>query len=76
MADEKVEKPKEEKKKASKGKKPHKNKPVGKKYVHYKVNGSTLTRDKSCPRCGTAVFLAKHKSRLHCGKCNYTEFNN
>jgi small subunit ribosomal protein S27Ae len=75
MADEKAEKPKEEKKaKAKKGKKPHKNKPTGKKYLHYAVSGSQVTRGKSCPRCGVSVFLAKHKGRLHCGKCNYTEF--
>lgn len=58
-----------------KGKKPHKNKPTSKKYVHYKVSGDNITKEKTCPRCGAATFLAKHKGRLHCGKCNYTEFN-
>ncbi|MBW2999489.1 30S ribosomal protein S27ae [Candidatus Woesearchaeota archaeon] len=27
-----------------------------------------------CPKCGVGVFLAKHKDRLTCGKCGYTEF--
>jgi len=76
MADrDKEEKPKEEKKaKVKKGKKPHKNKLTSKKYIHYKADGAKMTRDQSCPRCGIGVFLAKHKGRLHCGKCNYTEF--
>ena len=66
---------KEEKKKVKRGKKPHKNKPLGKKYEHYKIDGSTIKRDASCPRCGMGVFLAKHTDgRLHCGRCNYTEF--
>ena len=53
------------------GKKPHKNKPTSEKYKKYsngKKNGKT------CPRCGPGVFLAEHKDRAHCGKCNYTEF--
>ncbi len=70
MADEK----KVEKKVVKKGKKPHKNKPTSKKYKHYIVDGTKVTRGASCPRCGLGVFLAQHKGRLHCGKCNYTEF--
>lgn len=58
-----------------KGKKPHKNKPTSKKYSHYKVSGDNIIRDKSCPRCGAGTFLAQHKDRLSCGKCNYTEFS-
>jgi ubiquitin-small subunit ribosomal protein S27Ae len=57
-----------------KGKKPHKNKPLSKKFKHYKISGDKITRDKSCPRCGAGIFLAKHKDRLYCGKCHYTEF--
>jgi small subunit ribosomal protein S27Ae len=58
------------------GKKPHVNKPTSKKYSHYSVSGSTVKRTKkSCPRCGGGVFLAAHKDRLHCGRCNYTEFS-
>ncbi|HIH98473.1 MAG TPA: 30S ribosomal protein S27ae [Thermoplasmata archaeon] len=41
----------------------------------YKIEGDKLIRTrKTCPRCGDAVFLAKHKNRLSCGKCGYTEF--
>ena len=60
--------------KERKGKKPHKNKPTGKKYKHYKIDGDKIVRDKSCPRCGLGVFLAAHKGRFFCGKCAYTEF--
>ena len=56
------------------GKKPHKNKPTSQKYKHYHITGNTVKRDKMCPRCGAGVFLANRKDRLHCGKCNYTEF--
>jgi ubiquitin-small subunit ribosomal protein S27Ae len=56
------------------GKKPHRNKPTGKKYNHYKIEGDKVTRGKSCPRCGPGVFLANHKNRWCCGKCKYTEF--
>jgi len=62
--------------KDKKGKKPHKNKPASKKYKFYKVEGENVKRGKKfCPRCGAGVFLAQHKDRMHCGKCNYTEFN-
>lgn len=58
-----------------KGKKPHKNKPSGKKYKHYEVSGTGMKRKKKmCPRCGAGTFLASHKGRLYCGKCKYTEF--
>lgn len=60
--------------KERKGKKPHKNKPTSKKYEHYKISGDKIIKDKTCPRCGSATFLAKHKDRVHCGKCGYTEF--
>lgn len=64
----------EKKSKEKKGKKPHKNKPTSEKYRHYKVSGDSITKAKFCPRCGAGIFLAQHKDRLHCGKCNYTEF--
>ena len=60
--------------KASEGKKPHKNKPTSKKYSHYKISGNSITKAKCCVKCGPGVFMANHKNRLHCGKCNYTEF--
>ena len=34
-----------------------------------------LNRDKTCPKCGSHVFLGKHKGRLYCGNCHYTEFS-
>ena len=61
--------------KEKKGKKPHKNKPTGRKYKHYIIEGNKIKRAKYCPRCGPGVFLANHKSRWYCGKCRYTEFS-
>ena len=57
-----------------KGKKPHVNKPTGKKYKHYTIEGEKLKKKKTCPRCGQGTFLAVHKDRLYCCKCHYTEF--
>ena len=57
-----------------KGKKPKKNKPTSKKYKMYKIDGENITREKSCPRCGSGVFLMKAKDRNYCGKCHFTEF--
>lgn len=57
-------------KKGGDGKKPHKNKPTSKKYMHY--SGKSPIR--FCPRCGPGVFMADRGDRLHCGKCSYTEF--
>ena len=40
----------------------------------YKVSGDTVERsNKTCPKCGAGVFLAKHKDRFTCGKCQYME---
>ena len=40
----------------------------------YKIEGGKLIRlRKSCPRCGSGVFLAQHKNRASCGKCGYSE---
>jgi len=67
--------PKGTSKAGGKGKKPHKNKPISKKYKFYKVDGDKVIREKKhCPRCGPGTFLADHKTRLYCGKCHYTEF--
>lgn len=75
MAEKDREKPVEVKKKVDKkGKKAHKNKPLGKKYLHYKISGKDVKKDKVCARCGSGVFLANHGNRLSCGKCSYTEF--
>jgi ubiquitin-small subunit ribosomal protein S27Ae len=56
---------------AKKQKKPKKTSDTSK---NYKVSGTELKRiNKFCPKCGTGVFLAKHKDRLTCGKCHYME---
>ncbi len=62
------------KKSNKKGKKPHKNKPTSKKYAKYTVEGDTVKRAKTCPRCGPGTFLMDTKDRVYCGKCQYTEF--
>ncbi len=47
----------------------------GLKRTFYKIDGDKITREKAfCPKCGPGVFLAKHKDRVSCGKCGYTEF--
>jgi len=41
----------------------------------YEAAGSELKRkNKTCPKCGKGVFMAKHSNRWTCGKCGYTEF--
>ncbi|MBS3089267.1 30S ribosomal protein S27ae [Candidatus Pacearchaeota archaeon] len=62
--------------KGGEGKKPHKNKPTSKKYIHYTISGDSLKKKKHCVKCGPGIFLAVHKDRLACGKCHYTEFLN
>ncbi|MBW2967977.1 30S ribosomal protein S27ae [Candidatus Woesearchaeota archaeon] len=50
-------------------------KKTSKKYAMYEVSGNELKKkNKECPKCGGGVFMAKHKDRLTCGKCHYTEF--
>ncbi len=56
-------------------KKPEKKgRPKMKKGSYYKMDGAKLVRKKSCPKCGSGVFMAQHEKRSHCGKCSYTEF--
>ena len=51
-----------------------KKKKTSKRYENYEVSGSSIKRkNKSCPKCGTGVFLADHKDRVYCGKCGYVE---
>lgn len=41
----------------------------------YEKKGEKLEqKNKTCPKCGPGVFMAKHSDRLTCGKCSYTEF--
>jgi len=57
---------------AKKQKKPKK--PV-KPHTLYEASGAEIKRkNKSCPKCGKGVFMAKHGNRSTCGKCGYTEF--
>ncbi|MEM4318376.1 MAG: 30S ribosomal protein S27ae [Candidatus Pacearchaeota archaeon] len=53
-----------------KGKKKKKNKTPSKRWEYY----GEKNKARFCPRCGPGIFLAKHKDRLYCGKCHYTEF--
>jgi len=44
-------------------------------YKYYKIEGEKVTKlKKICSRCGKGVFMAEHKNRYTCGKCNLTEF--
>lgn len=60
--------------KDKKGKGPVAKKP-GHKYASvYEIEGDKIKRkNTSCPKCGTGVFLAVHKTRKTCGKCGYME---
>ena len=60
--------------KDAKGKKKAKNKPTSKKYSKYTIDGDTLKKARSCPRCGPGVFLLDSNNRQYCGRCHYTEF--
>lgn len=55
-------------------KKKTKNKKSSQKWKKYKIANGKIEREKSCPKCGPGVFLAKHKNRYFCGNCHYTEF--
>ncbi|MBW2977839.1 30S ribosomal protein S27ae [Candidatus Woesearchaeota archaeon] len=57
---------------AKKQKKPKKS---VKPHTLYEISGSEIKRkNKTCPKCGKTVFMAKHGNRSTCGKCGYTEF--
>ena len=57
-----------------KGKKRKKNKRPSERWKKYKIVGDRVEAEKFCSRCGPGIFLAKHKNRLYCGRCHYTEF--
>ena len=62
------------KKPAAKGGAPAKGKSYSVKGL-YDATGDTIKRKKrTCPKCGTGVYLAEHANRSTCGKCGYTEF--
>ena len=57
-------------------KKDTKTKTTSHKYKSYEVSGDKLVRkNKFCPKGGVGFFLAQHKDRSVCGKCQYTEFS-
>ncbi|MEM4702890.1 MAG: 30S ribosomal protein S27ae [Candidatus Pacearchaeota archaeon] len=75
MVEEKKEPKKEKKVKERKGKKERKNKKTSERWKKYKIQQDKIVKEgKFCPRCGPGVFLAKHKDRIFCGKCHYTEY--
>ena len=42
---------------------------------YYAIKDNTIVRlKKSCPKCGPGFFMAAHKDRVTCGKCQYCEF--
>jgi len=42
---------------------------------YYKVEGDKVTRtNRTCPKCGPAVFMGNHYDRWVCGRCGYTVF--
>jgi small subunit ribosomal protein S27Ae len=58
----------------NKGKKKKKNKKSSQRWSHYRIEGDKVVAERFCSRCGPGIFLARHKDRLYCGKCHYTEF--
>jgi len=59
---------------SSKGKKEKGKKSAYKIHKVYKVEGDTIaSKNKTCPKCGKTIFMANHKDRWTCGKCNYME---
>jgi small subunit ribosomal protein S27Ae len=68
-------KPKKEEKKPREGKKEKEKKHKSNKWKLYEISGEKAKKkNKSCPKCGSGVFLAQHKDRASCGNCGYTEF--
>lgn len=41
----------------------------------YDISGPKIERkNRTCPKCGPGMFMGKHKNRVVCGKCHYTEY--
>lgn len=55
-------------------KKPEKQKKNKGRWELYESSGGLKRKNKSCPKCGQGTFMAQHKDRYTCGKCNYSEF--
>ncbi len=63
-----------QKKSASKGKKEKAKKEGYKIFKIFKIEGDKITsKNKTCPKCGKSIFMANHKDRWTCGKCQYME---
>lgn len=43
-------------------------------HLYENAGGELKRKNRSCPKCGTGFFMAKHSSRWTCGRCKYTEF--
>lgn len=40
----------------------------------YEISGNSIKKkNKICPKCGDGTYMANHKDRTTCGKCNYME---
>jgi small subunit ribosomal protein S27Ae len=49
-------------------------KPAYRMHKVYTVEGDKITsKNRTCPKCGNGIFMAKHKDRWTCGKCGYME---
>lgn len=59
------------KKPAAKGAAPAKKKALGAQQGNLYISGKA--KNKNCPKCGPGTFMAEHKDRKTCGKCNYME---
>ncbi len=55
-------------------KKQRKPKKTSSKYKCYDTSSGLKRKNKTCPKCGSGVFLAQHKDRVTCGQCGYAEF--
>lgn len=61
--------------KESKGKKQIVKKEGKKLGALYEISdGKAKSKNRTCPKCGPGMFLARHKDRLVCGSCKYVEF--
>jgi len=38
-------------------------------------DGKVIRLNRTCPRCGEGVYLARHYNRSSCGKCGYSKFD-
>ena len=40
----------------------------------YNISGDKIEKkNRTCPKCGPGMFLARHKDRVVCGQCRYVE---